>query len=125
MASRAASGEFTIEVRGYREASRALLNVSKSARKVMLAGLAEAARPVSDDANRLLAQYRGVGRIVPRSAVTGVFIRQSKRKVTGKRPDFGSLQMKRGLLPAAAKGEDGFGNRVEAALGVLILREGL
>lgn len=36
----------------------------------------------------------------------GVAVEQSLRKVTGKRPDYGSLQMRRALLPAA---------RIEAA----------
>lgn len=118
-------GEFTMHVKGYREVTRALQQTDKETRKYVLAGMKEAAGPMAGDANRRLDRYQGVGPIVARATNSGVFIRQSRRKVTGKRADFGALQMLKGLIPAAEDGERDLVERVDDALGRLISKERL
>lgn len=121
----AARGNFTVHVKGYREVNRALKAVDDGAGKAVLDGLKEAANPIAGDANRRLARFQGVGQVVSRATRSGVFIRQSKRKRTGKRPDFGALQMRDGLIPAAEAGERDLVSRVDDALGRLIAKERL
>lgn len=121
----AQTSEFTVRVEGWREAVRALDRVNRGAKREILKGIAEGARPIADDANTRLGRYRGIGRITTRASVTGVFVQQSHRKVTGKRPDFGALQMSRGLIPAVDAGGPEIEGRIEGALDGLITREGL
>ena len=120
------SGAFTVKVKGYRECMRALNQVDKGTRKAMLDGLKKAAEPVSQDARSKLSKYNGLdtGSIQPRAVSNGVFITQKRGKKTGTRPDFGSLQMQRGLIPAAYDGQDLFVGRVEDELDDLIRGEG-
>jgi hypothetical protein len=121
----AVTGEFTVRVEGWREAARALDRVNRDAKRSILSGIAEGARPIADDANERLGRYRGIGRITTRSNVSGVFVQQSHRKVTGKRGDFGALQMRRGLIPAAEQEQPHVVASIERALDGLISREGL
>jgi len=122
----ATRGAFTVKVKGYREVSRALNQVDKGTRKALLDGLKDAAEPTAADARSLLGGYPGLSTqtIQPRAVGSGVYITQKRGKKTGKRPDFGSLQMRRGLLPAVSDHQDDFRDRVEDALGTLIRREG-
>jgi hypothetical protein len=119
-------GAFTVRVKGYREVTRALNRVDKGTRKALLDGLKKAAEPTAQDARSLLAKYSGLSTstIQPRAVATGVYITQKRGKKTGTRPDFGSLQMQRGLLPAVYDHEDEFRDKVDDALGALIRREG-
>lgn len=121
----AKQGEFTLRVKGYREVNRALQRVDNGTRRAVLDGLKEAAGPVASDANRRLDRFQGIGPVVARATSSGVFIRQSKRKKTGKRSDFGALQMRDGLIPAAESGEREMVDRVDNALGRLISKERL
>jgi hypothetical protein len=120
----AARGEYTVRVQGLRECLRALHTIDRDTKKVVLAGLRAAAVPVAGDANRRLDRYQGIGPITTRASQSGVFIQQSRRKVTGKRADFGALQMRKGLIPAAEGGGEEFVSRVDEALGLLIHAEG-
>lgn len=104
---------------------RALGRTDRDLQRTVKDGLVEAAGPVARDAQDRLSKYVGVGPIVPAARISGVVIQQKARKKTGKRPDFGSLQMTRGLIPAAEHGEAEFVGRVDEALGRLIAREGL
>lgn len=47
---------------------------------------------------------------------TGVSVYQSIRKTTGLRPDYGALQMRKGLLPALAAKETATEARLEKAM---------
>jgi hypothetical protein len=47
---------------------------------------------------------------------TAVSVRQSLRKTTGRRPDYGALQMTKGLLPARAAKQAAFEAEMEHAL---------
>jgi hypothetical protein len=68
-----------------------------------------AARFESYDA-RSAAGYRTVVR------QRGVSVEQSLRKTTGKRPDFGALQMSKALIPALDDKADEVGHAMEAAI---------
>lgn len=122
----AARGSFTVRVKGYRECLRALNQVDKETRKAMLDGLKKAAEPVSQDARQRLSKYHGLdtGSIQPRAVANGVYITQKHGKKTGTRPDFGSLQMQKGLIPAAYEGQDLFVRRVEDEFDDLVRKEG-
>lgn len=118
--------EQTIRVRGYRETARALQRVNKGAKVALYAGLKEAANPIAEDARARLMGYTAMktSSIRPRVTMRGVYITQGARKTTGTRPDFGSLQMKVGLLPALYSRQDDIVDRVEAAFLVLTKTEG-
>lgn len=101
--------ELEVRVIGLRELQRALRAVSADAAKELRRELKELAEPVREEARRLFAP------LSPRSAAgfrvavrsRGVAVEQRLRRTTGRRPDFGSLQMQRALLPAlgAKRGE--------------------
>lgn len=116
----------TVNVKGYKEVIRALNRTDKETRKTLKDALKEAAEPVAVTARGLIAKYRGASTstIQPRVVTKGVFVTQRKRKTTGMRPDFGSLQMRKGMIPALYDHEDDIVEHVDHAIGVLINREG-
>lgn len=116
----------TIRVHGYTETTRALYRVAAEAKATVYAGLREAAEPIAADARSRLSGYSGMktSSIRPRVGVRGVYITQGAKKVTGKRPDFGGLQMTQGLIPAAYNRQDTMVSDVEAAFLLLSTREG-
>lgn len=122
--ARTTRGAYTVKVRGYREVLRALNAVDKDTRKTVLDGLKEAAKPIATDAGSRLSGYQGLSTstIQPRAVGTGVYITQKKAKKTGARPDFGSLQMRQGLLPAVYQAQDDISDQVEHELDKLIGR---
>ena len=66
------------------------------------------AEPVAEDAVSRGSRFAGIGPIKPRlHGARGVDVEQTKGKVTGKRGDFGALQMRTVLEPAldARQGE--------------------
>lgn len=117
---------YRLHVTGLREVNRALNGVDKGTAKAMRDGFKHAAEPVASDARSRLSRYRGIslGTIRPRVSSSGVFIRQGRGKRTGKRPDFGSLQMRQGLIPAAEHGAPEFEHAIERSLDGLIRGEG-
>jgi hypothetical protein len=116
----------TIRVKGYRETARALSRVNKEAKATLYKGLREAASPIAADAAARLSGYAGMSTstIKPSAQMRGVFVIQRKAKTTGLRPDFGSLQMRKGLLPALAAGQDSIESDVEKAFEALIVFNG-
>jgi hypothetical protein len=92
----------TIRVKGLRELDRAFRQLEGGIPKTTRNELAEVARPIADTAREKISQYRGakLNTIRPRATGRSVFVTQAARKVTGKRADFGSLQMSHGMLPA-------------------------
>jgi hypothetical protein len=94
---------YTIKVEGLRELiARGDTAVDKTKRKLVREGLRDAVKPAQHEATRLFTRYNakvaGKYRTVVRK--TGeVAIEQSVGRKTGKRPDFGRLQIKRALLP--------------------------
>jgi hypothetical protein len=122
-----AGGDYTVKVEGLSEAVRALDAVDRKAKLTILKGLREAAAPIAVDIRRDLSKYNdmSLGTIRPSAGVRGVYIRQYAKRVTGERPDFGALQMRRGFLPEAYKHEGDLAAAADRALAELIYREGL
>ena len=118
--------ETRVEVKGYKEASRALNRLDKGTARDLKGWLKEAAEPVATDARSRLARFRGASTSTIKPAVTmrGVFVRQNARSVTGKRPDFGGLIMTEALIPAAGSRIDETARLVEDAWDRLAVREG-
>lgn len=97
----------TLRVKGLREFQRALSKAEKDTRKMVKEELAQAGDVVREDAARRFSVYdaRSASRFRVSVRQKGIFVQQSLRKKTGLRPDYGSLQMRRALLPALAENE--------------------
>lgn len=97
-----AAGIGTVRIRGLRETQRAFAKMALGIRAELRLHLRKIAEPVAATAKDKLARYDGIslGTIGPRTSVLGAFVTQRARKVTGRRPDFGALQMQEGLIPA-------------------------
>lgn len=108
----------TVRVKGLRETVRALNKVNRSVAREVREELKRAAEPVAGRARRKLSRYRGasLGTIGPRARGGAVFVTQRARKVTGRRGDFGAIQMREGLVPALDEGREEVMRDVEAAL---------
>lgn len=89
----------TVTVRGLNETLRALNKIERGCHKRVLGGLMAAAEPVRRDWIGRIDRYQGAstGTIGPKMTTKGVFVTQRARKRTGKRGDFGALQMRHGL----------------------------
>lgn len=122
----AARGAYSVRLKGYRETMRALNRVDKETRKTLLDSLKRGADPIAQDARQRLSGYAGLSTatIQPRAVASGVYVTQKRGKKTGTRPDFGSLQMRVGLIPAAAANQDHVRDMVEDAFDRLSRREG-
>lgn len=107
-----------VRVDGLRELDRALAKINRDAQKRVREALMEEARPVSDTAKQKLSRYQGaqIGKISPRARVGVITVEDRARKVSGLRPDFGSLIMARGLEPALDEHEGDVVRGVERAL---------
>jgi hypothetical protein len=118
--------EQTIRVHGLRETLRAFQKLDREASKELRAELVRAAFPVAEDVRARLARYQGasLNTIRPGATQKGAFVRQNKRKVTGRRADFGALQMTHGFLPALEENADEVNADVERLLDKLIAAEG-
>lgn len=102
-------GRGTLAVRGLRELQRALRLADPALRKEIRERYRKVGRLVQEDASRRFDEYDPKTAAGFRTYVRqrGVQVEQSLRKTTGLRPDWGSLQMREGLLPATeAKGEE-------------------
>ena len=108
----------TMHLKGWRETDRALGKINRDAQKRVRGALLEAARPVSETAKGKLSRFQGaaINKISPRARVGVITVEDRARKVTGLRPDFGSLIMTRGLEPALDEHEDDVRREVEKAL---------
>lgn len=108
-------------VDGYRETMRALNKMEDGTPTAVKAGLIRAAAPVAETARSLISRFPGASTqtISPRVSTRGVFVTQRARKVTGKRGDFGALQMREGMIPALEQHEDDVREGVEDAFDLL------
>ena len=114
-------------VTGLREYHRALKDYDKAASKGLDLELIEAARIVRDSATQRFStidvrtassfrpRVRGFGRVV---------VEQRLGRTTGLRPDFGSLQMRRGLLPAMAENQEKIIAAIDGMLSRAAYKEG-
>lgn len=108
----------TLRVRGLSQTIRAFSVLEKGVRAEILGELKSIAEPVAREAQDLLSEYQGLSirTIRPRSSVRGAFVTQGAKKVTGRRPDFGALQMREGLIPALEAHEPDLEPKVGEAL---------
>jgi hypothetical protein len=102
-----------VTVRGAKELKAAFRELDAETKKGLGREISKAAQPVRDEARNLLQKYQGISLKTIRVKRSGpvVSIQQGATKTTGKRPDFGALQMTHGLVPAV---EDKSSEVVEA-----------
>lgn len=108
-----------VRVEGLRELERALRASDKESLKALRKELREAGKVVALDARSRLASYdsKSAMGIRPRtqSGLT-VLAEQTRRTVTGRRPDWGALIMQKALLPARSKHAGEVREAVEQAI---------
>lgn len=92
----------TVRVHGIKEVNAAFRKIDKQLASQFGADLKKAAEPVATTARQKVTRYAGasVNTIRTRRSGPTVLVEQGARKVTGKRPDFGALQMRTVLVPA-------------------------
>lgn len=115
----------TVRVSGLNETIRAFNRIDRSLANEVRSELKKVAEPVAADARGRIGRYSGANTagIKPVTSTRSVFVRQSQGKTTGKRPDFGALQM-RHLLGALYENQDEIFRGVENMLDRLTSREG-
>lgn len=108
----------TVRIRGLREFQRAAKRAGPDARKEVRGALKEAVEPIRQDAVRRFAviDQRSAAGYTTFVTQRAAGVRQSKRKTTGKRSDYGSLQMRKALLPALRENEDEIQRGIERAI---------
>lgn len=121
----------TTRVEGLREFIRACDAADKETKRLVRDELRKTAEPVRDDARLKLT--RGVARSpsIARTAAgyrivvrrTGIIsVEQKLRKTTGKRPDFGALQMRDALIPALEENRDDVNRKMDEAVERIVER---
>lgn len=116
-----AEGFVTVE--GYRELDRALRKVNRDKDKELREEFAKAGEHVAEAFRSKIVRYGGAKTetVKSKALASGVFVVQNANKVTGKRGDFGALQM-RHLIDARAENMDRTIEALEDALDGLIRR---
>lgn len=115
-----------VTIEGYREVDRALRKVDREKDAEFREEFAKAGDHVADDFKSKIVRYGGAKTDTVRSKAlaSGVFVVQNANRVTGKRGDFGALQM-RHLIDARTENVDRTVEALEDALDRLIGRAGL
>ena len=97
--------------------------------KLMQGVLEETAEKVAESSREKISRYQGASldTIKPSARITPTkaSVYQNKRKVTGLRGDFGSLQMRKGLVPALEENSEPFVQGLEKMIGEVALITGL
>ena len=95
----------TLVVTGYKEFLRAAKNAGTATNREVRATFREVGELVRADAAQRLAKYSttSAAGLKVRIRQRGVAVEQSLRKTTGDHPQYGSLQMRKALLPALTK----------------------
>jgi hypothetical protein len=108
----------TLAVSGYRDLLRALKTADKETRLALRATLRHAGEATQASAVAKLSAVdsRSASGFKVRVRQRGVAVEQSLRRTTGKRPQFGALQMRRALVPALDANEERTIREMEAAL---------
>lgn len=116
-----------VRVKGLRQLNLALKRVDSSLQRELDKALLAAGELVAASARDRFStidthaaqgfrpRMRGFGRLV---------VEQRQRRTTGLRPDFGSLQMTRALLPARAENEERLVGALETMLDTLGMENG-
>ena len=96
------AAEYEVVVRGYKEFLRASQHAIPESRAEVRRAFREVGEFVRVRAEELFQPYSSVSASGYRVRVRqrGIAVEQSLRKTTGKRPDYGALQMREALLPA-------------------------
>jgi hypothetical protein len=97
---------FTVRIQGLRECQRAFKAAEGDLDKEMRAELRKLGEIVVSAADAKGSRYNQIGPYKPVVTQSAVLVRQSKGTVTGKRGDFGSLQMRTVLVPALEEKHD-------------------
>lgn len=107
----------TVRVKGLREFQRAANKAEKETKKVVRDRLKEAGDVVRQEAARLFSPInaKSAAGYRTRARIGSVFVEQSLRKTTGLHPRYGSLQMRRALLPALEAESDEVERRLRLA----------
>lgn len=107
-----------VRVKGLRELNRALRKSSSEVKKGLRKELRQAAEIVAGEARRRFARIdaRSAGGMRPRVRAGGAVVEQRRRRVTGKRPDYGALQMREALVPALESKRDEVERHIEGTL---------
>ena len=108
----------TIEVKGWKELIKASRELPANSRRELRKAFRESGELVRSDAAARFTPIdaRSAAGYKVRVRQSGVAVQQSLRKTTGKRPDYGALQMRRALLPALDANEAETMQKLEAAL---------
>lgn len=115
----------TVRLHGLQEVNRAFNRIDRAVVSEVKDELKKVAEPIAAESRSRISRYRGASTGTIKSAATmkGVVVRQSIRKRSGLRPDFGALQM-RHMLGALFDHEDDVVNGVEDLLDWLGRKEG-
>jgi hypothetical protein len=115
----------TVRVTGLTETLRAFALVGGQVQDEIKEGLVKAALPVATDARGRITRYPGAvtETILPIATRKGAIVRQRQGKRSGKRADFGSLQM-RHLMGALDDNQAEVMRRAELALDFLTREAG-
>lgn len=114
-----------VHLKNYRQTMAALQRVDKGTAKTVKDELKQAGESVAEEARQRISIYPGArtSQIGPRATNRAVFVTQRARKVTGRRGDFGALQMGH-MIDALDEKEDDVIRGVEAAFDRLADRHG-
>ena len=117
----------SVKVRGLAELNRAFKHVDQDLKHQLERKLTDAAQLVAVSARSRFSAIdaRSAGGFRPRVKGFGrVVVEQRYRRTTGLRPDFGSLQMRRALLPALYSEQDQVMHELEDMLDTIGRKEG-
>jgi hypothetical protein len=108
----------TIAVRGLKEVIRDFKYLDKPAARRLRESLRHVGDVVKNDAQARFSRFdsRSAAGYRTRVRQRGVAVAQSIGKTTGKHPEFGSLQMRKALLPALMTHQDELNRELERAL---------
>lgn len=112
----------TLIVRNWSQLLRGINTLDKESKKALRDTLKQAGRAVQVDSQIRLARYapRSAASIKTSVQVRGVRVYQARRKTTGRRGDFGRLQMKKALVPALRDNEATTARLLERALNQVV-----
>lgn len=108
----------TVRVRGLKELQRTLKEADKETRKRVRDVLRETGDIVRDEGQSRFSgiDAKSAAGFKVRVRQRGVSVEQTRRKTTGKRPDYGQLQMTRALNPALEAKKDEIVRSFEEAM---------
>jgi hypothetical protein len=108
----------TVRVKGLKELNRAINKADKDTKKLLKARFVKVGDIVRDEGRSRFSSIDAgsAAGFQSKALVSGVKVQQSKRKTTGRRGDYGSLQMRRALLPALDAKQSDVVDELEKAL---------